>query len=404
MKIAELKTFVVGNPPPAFGGRYFLFLKLKTACGIEGVGEVYAASFAPEAIVKMIEDVFTRHVEGADPFRIETLVAQRLWPRLFGPARHFADGRAVGRRDGALGHRRQGGGQARLRARSAARCTSGCAATPISIRTSPARTPIPTVRFIPILTPRRSARSNICAQGFTAVKFDPAGPYSTFDPRQPSLERLELCEAFCRTLREAVGTKCDLLFGTHGQFTVSGALRLARRIEPYEPLWFEEPTPPEAPEEMARVAAQCRMPIATGERLTTKYEFARVLETGAASILQMNLGRVGGILEAKKIAGMAEAHYAQIAPHLYCGPVVGAANVQLATCSPNFLILESIERWDGFHGEILKKPIRWEDGFVIPPDEPGLGVELNEEVALAHPWTGNDLHLMPRSAPVWPPE
>ena len=152
------------------------------------------------------------------------------------------------------------------------------------------------------------------AQGFTAVKFDPAGPYSNFDPRQPSLERLALSEAFCRTLREALGPKCDLLFGTHGQFTVSGALRLARRIEPYEPLWFEEPTPPEAPEEMAKVAAQCRMPIATGERLTTKYEFARVLQTGAASILQMNLGRVGGILEAKKIAAMAEAHYAQIAP------------------------------------------------------------------------------------------
>jgi 2-dehydro-3-deoxyphosphogalactonate aldolase len=242
------------------------------------------------------------------------------------------------------------------------------------------------------------------AQGFTAVKFDPAGPYSTFDPRQPSLERLELCEAFCKMLREAVGAKCDLLFGTHGQFTVSGALRLARRIEAYEPLWFEEPTPPEAPEEMAKVAAQCRMPIATGERLTTKYEFARVLETGAASILQMNLGRVGGILEAKKIAGMAEAHYAQIAPHLYCGPIVGAANIQLAACSPNFLILESIERWDGFHAQILKKPIHWEDGFVIPPEEPGLGVELNEEVALAHPWTGKDLHLVPRFAPVLPPD
>ena len=115
-------------------------------------------------------------------------------------------------------------------------------------------------------------------------------------------------------MREAVGTKCDLLFGTHGQFTVSGAMRLARRLEPYEPLWFEEPTPPEMPEEMAKVARATSIPIATGERLTTKYEFARVLETGAASILQMNLGRVGGLLEAKKIAGMAEAHYAQIAP------------------------------------------------------------------------------------------
>ena len=155
-------------------------------------------------------------------------------------------------------------------------------------------------------------------------------------------------------MREAVGGRCDLLFGTHGQFTAAGAIRLARRLERYDPLWLEEPTPPEMPEEMAKVARATTIPIATGERLTTKYEFARVLETGAASILQMNLGRVGGLLEAKKIAAMAEAHYAQIAPHLYCGPVVGAANIQLAACSPNFLILEGIGRWDGFHAEILQ--------------------------------------------------
>ena len=125
------------------------------------------------------------------------------------------------------------------------------------------------------------------------------------------------------------------------------------------------------PEEMALVARATSIPIATGERLTTKYEFARVLECRAASILQMALGRVGGILEAKKIAGMAEAHYAQIAPHLYCGPVEGAANIQLAACIPNFLILESIETWGGFHAEILKKPIRWEEGYVIPPTRAG---------------------------------
>ena len=403
MKIAELKTFVVGNPPPAFGGRTFLFLKLKTACGVEGVGEVYAASFAPKAIVAMIEDVFERHVEGADPFRIEA-----LWRNVYG--RGYSGrpdvslmgilsaiemalwdivGKAVMKPVHALI-----GGKVHERLRSYTYLypdePGSHAHSDSPVYSNPDAAATRALKYM--------------AQGFTAVKFDPAGPYSTFDPRQPSLERLELCEAFLKTLREAVGTKCDLLFGAHGQFTVSGALRLARRIEAYEPLWFEEPTPPEAPEEMAKVAAQCRVPIATGERLTTKYEFARVLETGAASILQMNLGRVGGILEAKKIAGMAEAHYAQIAPHLYCGPVVGAANIQLATCSPNFLILESIERWDGFHAAILKKPIRWEDGFVIPPDEPGLGVELNEEVALAHPWTGTDLHLMPRSSPALPPD
>jgi 2-dehydro-3-deoxyphosphogalactonate aldolase len=204
------------------------------------------------------------------------------------------------------------------------------------------------------------------------VKFDPAGPYSVFDPRQPSQESLARSEAFVRKLREAVGTKADLLFGTHGQFTPAGAIRMAKRLEPFDPLWFEEPVPPEMPEQMAKVARATSIPIATGERLTTKYEFARVLETGAAAILQMALGRVGGLLEAKKIAGMAEAHYAQIAPHLYCGPIEGAANIQISACSPNFLILESIQTWGGFHAEILKKPILWQDGHVIPPSEPGL--------------------------------
>src|ERR1700727_455382 len=298
MKIAELKTFVVGNPPPAFGGRYFLFLKLKTACGIEGLGEVYAASFAPKAIVAMIEDVFERHVEGADPFRIEAR-RRNVYGRgysgrpdislmgvLSGVEMAMWDlvGKAVEKPVYALL-----GGKVHDKLRSYTYLYPDGGADAYDDHP---------VYHNPDAAAERALE--YLGQGFTAVKFDPAGPYSTFDPRQPSLERLHLSQAFLKTLREAVGTKCDLLFGTHGQFTVSGALRLARRIEAYEPLWFEEPTPPEAPGEMAKGAAQCRVPIATGERLTTKYEFARVLETGAASILQMNLGRVGGILEAKK--------------------------------------------------------------------------------------------------------
>jgi len=399
MKIAELKTFVVGNPPPSFGGRYFLFLKLKTQCGIEGVGEVYTASFGPAAIEAMIADVFQRHVIGADPFRIEA-----LWRNVYGRGYSgrpdislmgvlsgfemaFWDivGKAVDKPVHALL-----GGLVHERLRSYTYLypdePGSHAYSDSPVYRDPDAAAARALKYV--------------AQGFTAVKFDCAGPYSTFDPRQPSLERLALSEAFCKTLRAALGDCCDLLFGTHGQFTTSGALRLAQRLAPYSPLWFEEPTPPEMPEEMARVAAGCPIPIATGERLTTKYEFARVLATGAASILQLNLGRVGGLLEAKKIAGMAEAHYAQIAPHLYCGPVVGAANIQLSACSPNFLILESIERWDGFQAELLKKPIVWEDGYVIPPSEPGLGVELDEEVARAHPYTGDALHLVPTFAPV----
>jgi L-alanine-DL-glutamate epimerase-like enolase superfamily enzyme len=144
---------------------------------------------------------------------------------------------------------------------------------------------------------------------------------------------------------------------------------------------------------MAKVAQGTSIPIAAGERLTTKWEFQRLLEEGAASILQMNLARVGGITEAKKIASMAEAVHAQIAPHIYCGPITWAAAIQVSTSTPNFLILETIYDGSGFYSDLLKKPIQWEAGYIIPPTEPGLGVELNEEVALAHPYEGKALHL-----------
>jgi len=233
------------------------------------------------------------------------------------------------------------------------------------------------------------------------VKFDPVMPFSAFDPRQLSLEQLDNAEKVVASVREAVGGKCDLLIGTHGQMTTSSAIRLAKRLERFDPLWLEEPVPPENVEEMARVARSTSIPISTGERLATKYEFTTILEKQAASILQFALGRVGGILEAKKIAGMAEAHYAQLAPHLYCGPIEAAANIQIDACCPAFLIQESIETWGGFHAEILKSPIRWEDGFIVPPTAPGLGVELDEEVAARHPYSGDRLHLEMVDRPVY---
>ena len=394
MKIATLETFVVGNPPPSFGGRYFLFVKLVTDDGIVGVGEVYAATFGPHTLARMVADVFERHVLGMDPFRIES-----LWRRVYGSGYTLRpDVSLMGVLSGIeialwdiIGKATDKpvyellGGKVHERLRSYTYIYPEGNETEAIYRDAE-------------LSAQRAAE--YVRQGFTAVKFDPAAPFSAFDPRQPSLQTLDLCETFVRLIREAVGSKADLLFGTHGQFTASGAIRLAQRLEPYDPLWFEEPTPPEMPEEMALVARATSIPIATGERLTTKYEFARVLELRAASILQMALGRVGGLLEAKKIAGMAEAHYAQIAPHLYCGPVEGAANIQLSACSPNFLILESIQAWGGFHARILKKPIRWEEGYVIPPSEPGLGIELDEEVARAHPYEGAKLHLEMTDHPV----
>ena len=394
MKITDLQTFVVANPPPHFGGLYFIFVKLTTDSGVTGYGEVYSVPFHPRVVEQMIADVAERYVIGSDPSQIE-----RLWRILYSSGfTQRPDTSMMGILSGIemacwdiVGKEAGKPVYALLGGRVHEKLRSYTYLYPIDgDRTN--------VYKDPELAAQRAAE--YVRLGFTAVKFDPVTPYSAFDPRQLSLEHLDLAERFCKLLREAVGSSADLLFGTHGQMTPSSAIRLARRLEAYDPLWLEEPTPPDNVEAMAQVAHSTTIPIATGERLTTKYEFVRVLENKAASILQMALSRVGGILEAKKIAGMAEAHHAQIAPHLYCGPIEGAANIQLAACSPNFLLLESIQTWGGFHSQILKKPIVWQDGYVIPPTEPGLGVELDEAVALAHPYTGKRLHLEMTDEPV----
>jgi 2-dehydro-3-deoxyphosphogalactonate aldolase len=153
---------------------------------------------------------------------------------------------------------------------------------------------------------------------------------------------------------------------------------------------------------MAEVAKNTSIPVATGERLTSKYEFYDILKNNSASIIQMNLGRVGGILEAKKIASLAEVFYTQIAPHIYNGPVGAAASIQLATATPNFLIMESIKTWDGFYEEVLQEPINWSNGNIIPPTMPGLGIELNLEIVKSHsPYKGKKLHLSMDSKPYY---
>ena len=394
MKITDIKTYVVANPPPHRGGLYFVFLKLTTDDKLEGFGEVYGTPFHPNKVTQLIEDIGERHVIGWEPFKIE-----RLWRTIYstGYSQHpdltlvpvlsgieMACWDLIGK---ALNQPVYNllGGQVHERLRSYTYLYPAAEDFPPEGET-PDPWAVDKVFSDPELGPKRAVQ--YVEQGFTALKFDPVLPISAFDPRQLSLEALENAELVTKNIRQAVGSRCDLLIGTHGQMTTSSAIRLAKRLEPFDPLWFEEPVPPENRSEMARVARSTSIPVASGERLTTKYEFVELLEKQAAAILQPALGRVGGILEAKKIAGMAEAHYAQIAPHLYCGPIEAAANIQLAACSPNFLIQESIETLGGFHAEILKKPIRWENGYIIPPSEPGLGVELDEAVAVKNPYTG----------------
>ena len=225
MKITDVKTFVVGNPPPHFGGRYWIFLKLTTDGGVEGYGEVYSVPFHPHVVERMIQDVCERQVIGADPFKIE-----RLWRIIYSSGfTQRPDTSILGILSGIemacwdiVGKELNRpvyellGGQVRDRLRS-------------YTYLYPEEGDKTDVYSDPDLAAERA-----CAyvkQGFTAVKFDPVTPYSSFDPRQLSLEALDLAERFVKTIREAVGSRCDLLFGTHGQMTPAGALRLARRLE-----------------------------------------------------------------------------------------------------------------------------------------------------------------------------
>jgi len=394
MKITQLQSYIVATPPPHIGGMYWILVRLHTACGLEGVGEVYSATFHPKAQIAMIEDVFQRYLEGHDPHDVERFYracyssgfTQRPDLSMMGivSGLEMACWDIMGKAAGEPVYNLLGG---KVHER---------------------------LRSYTYLYPKNAAGdydyndpdlAAACAvdnmqRGFTALKFDPAGPYTHYSGHQLSLPIMRRAETFCQRIRDAVGDQCDLLFGTHGQMTPAAAIRLAKRLEPYDPLWFEEPVPPGQVEAMAQVARQTSIPIATGERLTTKYEFAALLQAGAASIVQMNLGRVGGLLEAKKIAALAEVHYAQIAPHLYNGPVGAAASIQLATATPNFLIQESMGTWDGFYAELLHTPIQWQDGHIIPPSTPGLGIEVNWDVAEANgPYTGTRLHLQMQPEP-----
>ena len=386
MKVDNVETFVVGNPPPHYGGQYFIFVKV-TSNNITGWGECYASPFHPSVVQNMIQDIADRFVIGTDPYKTENLFRKiyssgynqrpdtTLMSILSGIEMACWDiiGKDLNKPIYELL-----GGLVREKLRS-------------YTYLYPSEEDKKSVYEDPELAAARALE--YIELGFTAIKFDPVGPYTIYDPRQLSLKSLSFSEKFVASIRNAVGDKCDILFGTHGQMTFSSAVRLAKKLEKHDPLWFEEPVPPDNIDSMALVASKTSIPIATGERLSTKYEFAKVIEKKAASIIQFNLGRVGGILEAKKIAAIAEAHGVQIAPHLYCGPIVGAANIQIATCIPNFLILESIKKMDGFYAEILTKPIQWDQGYVIPSKEPGLGVEINEDVARKYPYKDAKLHL-----------
>jgi len=392
MKLKDLKIIVTRPPPPGWGGRYWILVKLTTDNGISGWGECYASSVGPTAMQAVIKDVFERYFLNESPSNME-----RMFRRTYSSGfTQRPDLTVMGAFSGLeiacwdiLGKYYDCptwqllGGKINERVRAYS-------------------------YLYPLehhdlndfwVSPDMAAESalNLIEKGYTAVKFDPAGPYTMRGGHMPAMTDIRLSVDFCKAIREAIGDKADILFGTHGQFTTSGAIRLGKAIEPYSPMWFEEPIPPDNLSEFTKVQRALDIPIATGERFTTKIEFAEILKSGGASIIQPALGRAGGIWETKKTSAIAEVFNAQVAPHLYAGPIEWAANIQLSASIPNLLIAESIETT--FHDSLINRKIKVEDGHIEVSQEAGLGIEVNETLAEKHPYDGTDLHLMMQDDP-----
>ena len=368
MKVTRVKTILLDNIRPYIGHRKWLFIQLFTDQGLVGVGERPTGGVTNlKSQIELIHDLCERFVIGRSPFDIE-----KIWQSMYTGSHDYRHtslygvpafsaiemacwdlvGKAVNQPIyNLLGGRYHD----KLRAYAYLN-TEG-------------------VWENPALAGERAVE--LVKAGITVCKLDPFRPI-TGPPKDYSLKTIRHVAKIFRAMRDAVGDELEIGIGTHGQFSTAGAIRVASILEEFDPYFFEEPVSPENVDELARVAAHTNIPIATGERLVTKFEFAEVLEKQAAQIIQLDVGQCGGILESKKIAGMAEAHYAMIAPHMYCGPVAAAAAVQLDTCSPNFLIQEY--NTNDLHGEMFVEPIRFENGFITPPTGPGLGIELNEAV------------------------
>ena len=277
MKLSDLDIVVTAPPAPGWGGRYWILVKLTTDTGIIGWGECYASSVGPEAMKYVIRDIFERYFLGESPENIEKLF-RRTYSSGF---TQRPDLTVIGAFSGLeiacwdiLGKHRNRPVWALLGGLMNERIRAYSYLYPLAKHNID--------DFWASADMAAESALDLVERGYTAVKFDPAGPYTMRGGHMPSMRDIEISVAFCKSIREAIGDKADLLFGTHGQFNTAGAIRLGQAIERFQPLWFEEPIPPDNLDEFVKVANAVRIPIATGERMSTKAEFACLLKFPAS--------------------------------------------------------------------------------------------------------------------------
>ena len=358
MKIASITSYVTS---PQGSPSNYVFVKVETDEGITGWGESSIGATSVAAVI----DEFGSSIIGLDPFRIE-----EHWQHMY----H-------------LYHNVRGGALQMA-------AISGIEIALWDIKGKALGVPVYELlggamrdklwtygRFDGVDPDAAVAQAmSFVDQGYTALKGDPFGHQGIFTSSKSEREALAKVAA----VRDAVGDDVELLIEVHGRLTPAEAIRMGEQLEQYRPFFYEEPVPPQNVDAMVRVAQAINIPLATGERIYTKWGFKDLLEKQAVSVVQPDVCHAGGISELKKIAAMAETYYVGFAPHNPYGPINTMAAIHVDACTPNFLIQEGGHaEW---YDEILTEPFsRQVDGYFDLPTAPGLGIEISEESLARNP-------------------
>jgi galactonate dehydratase len=363
LKIIDIKTHVVGTV-----WRNLTIVRVVTDEGLEGVGEVRMLNHT-DALLGYLAEAASNHVLGHDPFNIESLV-QRMYRNDYARAGEIAMsaiatlemacwdivGKALGQPVYKLL-----GGAVRERIKAYANGWYTVERTPQEFH---------------------AAARRVIEKGYRALKFDPFGAGFYELDLAEKRRVIELVEA----VRDAVGQDSEILIEMHGRFNPATAIEMARELERFKPSWVEEPVPPENLAALKKASEKITVPIATGERIHTRYDFRQLFELQAADIIQPDITHFGGILETKKLAAWAESYYMLVAPHNVGGPISTAAALHLAACTPNFKIQEHFNDFaDSYVKAIAPGNPEVIDGYFALPQGPGLGITFDEEAAKAHP-------------------
>jgi len=364
MRITAVEPLVLGT-----SWRNLVFVRVRTDEGLVGIGECTLQN-REEGVLGYLAGAARRHVIGSDPFNIED-----LWLRMYRndfwragviattvmSGIEIACWDIVGKALGQPVWRILGG-----------RCHEKIKVYANAWYTVE-RKPEEFARRVKV----------VLDKGYKALKVDPFGPGTLELSREERVRSVELVAA----IREAVGPDVEIFIEMHGRFSAATAIALARMLEPYHPGWIEEPCPPEDIPSLKKVAEHVTLPVAAGERYFTRYGFREVIESGAPDIIQADPIHAGGILEMKKIAAMADVRSMLMAPHNSNGPVCTAACVHFDFCTTNVKVQECFDDFsETWVVDAVPGTPRPQDGYFYPPEKPGLGVELNEDLIKEHPF------------------